>query len=386
MSVASDRFQPVDAMVLLDDAPCALAQTTSDGVFLRVNATFCEWLGLGVDELVGKRRMQDLLSVGSKIFHQTHWLPLLQLQGSISEVRLEMLHKDRGVVPLLLNAVRRQQGETIVHNLAAFVARDRDRFELELIASRKHLEAAVADANRLKEEAKEQAVFAEQMVAIVSHDLRNPLSAISMGAAVLSRGEMPTNQVRVLDRISRAAGRANRLITDLLDFTQAKIGGGLSVALRKIELHETVTDVVEELALAYPDRELRYVKSGASNCVADADRLAQLVGNLVSNAMSYGDPGAPVTVSSTVADETFYISVHNTGKIIPLEVLPTLFHLMVRGETAASGSKSVGLGLYIVSEIVKAHGGSVSVSSSLESGTLFTAAFPRLPATLSRPT
>ena len=383
--MGSAILQPVEAISFLDDAPCALAQTTVDGVFLRVNATFCTWIGLEADELVGKCRVQDLFSMGSKIFHQTHWLPLLQLQGSISEVRLEMLHKDKSVVPMLMNAIRRQHGGAVVHDLAAFIARDRDRFELELIASRKHLEAAVSEANRLKEEAKDQALFAEQMVAIVSHDLRNPLSAISMGAAVLGRSEMPTNQIRVLNRISRAAGRANRLITDLLDFTQAKIGGGLNVVLRKIELHETAAEVVEELALAYPDRELRHVKNGSSDCVADADRLAQLVGNLVSNAMAYGEPGSQVTVFSTVVGQAFCLSVHNTGKTIPLDVLPTLFHLMVRGETATSASKSVGLGLYIVSEIVKAHGGTVTVTSSPESGTVFTADFPGTPANLLRP-
>ena len=385
MSTDSASLSPVDAMSFLDDAPCALAQTTSDGVFLRVNATFCAWIGLGADELVGKCRLQDLFSVGSKIFHQTHWLPLLQLQGSISEVRLEMRHKDKSVVPLLMNATRRQHGGAVVHDLAAFIARDRDRFELELIASRKHLEAAVSEANRLKEEAKDQALFAEQMVAIVSHDLRNPLSAISMGAALLGRSEMPTNQIRVLNRISRAAGRANRLITDLLDFTQAKIGGGLNVVLQKVQLHETVAEVVEELALAYPDRELQHVKNGPSSCIADADRLAQLVGNLVSNAMAYGEPGSRVTVLSTVVGQAFFLSVHNTGKTIPLDVLPMLFHLMVRGETATSASKSVGLGLYIVSEIVKAHGGKVTVTSSPEGGTVFTAEFPGTPANLLRP-
>ena len=360
----------------LNGAPCALAQTNSDGAFLRINATFCAWLGYEADELVGKRRLQDLLRVGSKIFHQTHWVPLLQMQGSISEVRLEMVHKDKRVVPMIMNAIRRDHGGGAVHDLAAFIARDRDKFERELIASRKHLETAVAEANRLKEEAKDRALFAEQMVGIVSHDLRNPLSAISMGTMVLGRGDVPTNQLRVLSRISRAAERANRLIADLLDFTQARLGGGLSVDPREIDLHATVAEVVEELALAYPHRELRHVREGARTCMADSDRLSQLVGNVVSNAMAYGEPGAPVTVSSAVGADVFRISVHNTGRMIPAEALPFLFHLMVRGESATSGSKNVGLGLYIVSEIAKAHGGEVMASSSAEGGTLFTAVFP----------
>ena len=373
--MSSEGARPADEQSAFDDAPCALARTTANGLFMRVNAAFCAWVGYTADELVGQRRMQDLLSMGGKIFHQTHWAPLLQMQGSISEVRMEMLHKDKSVVPMIMNAIRREQGGVMVHDLAAFIARDRDKFEQELIASRKKLQAVVADANRLKEEAGDRALFAEQMVGIVSHDLRNPLSAISMGATVLGRGDVPTSQQRVLSRVARAAERANRLITDLLDFTQARVGGGLSVDLRQIDLHATVAEAVEELALAYPNRELRHIGEGEPMCTADGDRLSQLVGNLVSNAMVYGEPGAPVTVSSTVREYAFYISVHNTGKTIPAEVLPTLFQPMVRGE-ASSGSRSVGLGLYIVREIAKAHGGEVAASSSPESGTFFTATFP----------
>ncbi len=364
-----------DLLPALDDAPCALARTTSKGVFMGVNAALCTWLGYTAEELVGKRRLQDLLRTGSKIFHQTHWVPLLQMQGSISEVRLELLHKDKSVVPMIINAIRRHHGDVEIHDLAAFVARDRDKFEQELIASRKSLQAAVAEANLLKNEAKDRALFAEQMVGIVSHDLRNPLSAISMGATVLGRADLPVNQHRVLSRVSRAAERANRLINDLLDFTQARVGGGLSVALREIDLHATVAEAVDELALTYPSRQLRHVKGGGSKCLADSDRLSQLVGNLVSNAMTYGDLNAPVTVTSTVNGSVFYISVHNTGMPIPQDVLPTLFQLLVRGDAATSSNKSVGLGLYIVNEIAKAHGGEVLASSTLEDGTLFTAKF-----------
>jgi sigma-B regulation protein RsbU (phosphoserine phosphatase) len=360
----------------LDDAPCALARTLANGVFTRVNATFCAWLGYSSDELVGKRRVQDLLTMGGKIFHQTHWLPLLQMQGSISEVRLEMIHKEGRGVPMVVNAIRRESEGATVHDLAAFVARDRDKFERELIASGKKLEIAVAQANRLKEEERVRALFAEEMMGIVSHDLRNPLSTITMGATVLGRGGLPANQLRILGRMSSAAERANRLITDLLDFTQARIGEGLSVAPTSIDLHVAVAEAVDELALAYPARELRHVKEGAGPCRVDSDRLSQMVGNLVSNAVAYGEPGAAITVTSSVAADGFSVAVHNRGKPIPGELLPSLFQPMVRGDAVASGSRSVGLGLYIVGEIAKAHGGSVVASSTEEGDTLFIAEFP----------
>ncbi|HYW56122.1 MAG TPA: HAMP domain-containing sensor histidine kinase [Polaromonas sp.] len=373
--ISGDGCSPEVARAL-DDAPCGLARTSQDGVFLRVNSAFCAWVGYSAEELVGKRKVQDLLTMGGKIFHQTHWAPLLQMQGSISEVRLEIIRKDGGTIPMILNAVRSEKHGVIVHDLAAFVSRDRDKFEQELVAARRKLEVIVAEATQMREETKDRALFAEQLVGIASHDLRNPLSTISMGAAVLARGELSASQIGVLGRVTRAVERANRLITDLLDFTQARLGQGLKVSRKPIDLHRAVAEAVEELSLAFPTRELRHIKEGPGACNADADRLSQMVGNLVSNAMSYGNPAHPVTVTSKPANGKFSVSVHNFGKPIPVEARATLFQAMVRGEAATSSARSVGLGLYIVSEIAKAHGGGVEVSSDETSGTEFTVTIP----------
>lgn len=365
-----------EALAALDEAPCALARTTGSGIFVRVNAAFCGWLGYSADELVGIRKLQDLLTMGGKIFHQTHWVPLLQMQGSISEVRLELVRKDGARVPMIMNAIRRESEGVVIHDLAAFVARDRDKFEQELVAARKRLEVAVAEANALQNEAKDRALFAEEMVAIVSHDLRTPLSTISMSAEILGKSDPTAKQLRALDRITRAASRANRLTADLLDFTQARLGAGLAATPQAMDPHTAVRDTVEELAMAFPGRELRHARHGEGLGRADADRLAQLVVNLVSNAVAYGDPSSPVTVTSTARADSFSVAVHNFGGSLPVEGRAALFLPMVRGEGQGSGGRSVGLGLYIVSEIVKAHGGSVMVESDVIAGTTFTAHFP----------
>jgi sigma-B regulation protein RsbU (phosphoserine phosphatase) len=215
------------------------------------------------------------------------------------------------------------------------------------------------------------------MMGIVSHDLRNPLSTIQMAAALLGRGDLPVSQQRVLGRIARATERANKLIADLLDFTQARLGKGLAVALEPIDLHATVAETVGELTLAYPARILRHERSGDGSCLADADRLAQLIGNLVVNAMAYGSPGSPVTVSSTIESDTFTVGVHNQGSPIPPALQPGLFQPMARGTAAGSASRSVGLGLYIVNEIARAHRGRAEVESTEVLGTTFRAVLPR---------
>jgi sigma-B regulation protein RsbU (phosphoserine phosphatase) len=362
---------------LFDSAACGLMQTKADGTIVRVNRLFAEWVGSSPAALVGRRRFQDLLTVGGRIFHQTHWAPLLEMQGSIAEVKLELLHESGAAIPMVLNACRHHQGDETLYHLAAFVARDRDQYERELLLSRKRLEEALAEVRRLHADASDRALFAEQMVGIVSHDLRNPLSSIGLGLTLLGRGELPQGQRHTLDRVSRALDRANRLVADLLDFTQARVGRGLSVAYEEIELHRTLSLVVDELALAYPARTLRHIPEGEGTCQADPHRLGQLVGNLVSNAMAYGSPASPVTVTSAVLATSFAVSVHNEGAPIPAEIQGSIFEPMTRGADPGKARRSVGLGLYIVRQIAESHRGEAVVESSLEQGTTFTVTVPR---------
>jgi sigma-B regulation protein RsbU (phosphoserine phosphatase) len=366
-----------EALRVLDLAPCGLVCTQRDGTFVRANLIFCNWVGYGQDELVGKKKFQNLLTVGGRIFHQTHWAPLLSMQGSISEVKLELVQRDGTALPIVINAIVRHEGEAVVHELAAFVARDRDKYERELVLSRKRLEEMVAETQRLHDDAKSRALFAEQMVGIVSHDLRNPISTVRTAAAILARGVASAGHDRLLARIARASDRADRLIGDLLDFTQARLGRGIAVNPEPIDLHALVAEAVEELALAHPNRNLRHVQSGQGECSADPNRLEQLIGNLVSNAVNYGLPAAPITVTSVIDERHFQIVVHNFGPVIASEVLPDLFEPMQRGEAAGQAKRSVGLGLFIVDQLVKAHGGKTDVQSSADAGTTFRMTFPR---------
>ena len=347
-------------------------QTDAKGVFLRVNKPFCMWLGYAKEDLIGKMRLQDLLTMGARIFHQTHWAPLLEMQGSISELKLDVRHRDGSAVPMVLNVVRHGHGPGHTQEVAAFVARDRDKYEQELLLSRQKLQAQFAEVERLQTETRDRALFAEQMIGIVSHDLRNPLSAVNTGIQLLFRHAPTDNQARVLSRMAQSVDRANRLVSDLLDFTVARVGKGIAVDALPVDLHEVVAQSMAELALSFPDRTLRHQTRGDGKCHADPDRLSQLVGNLVANAVAYGDAGRDVTVSTTVLGEHIEISVHNWGPAIPPELIASLFQPMVRGAATASG-RSVGLGLFIIMEIAKAHGGTVKVDSSDALGTTFTA-------------
>src|SRR4051812_35458944 len=132
------------ADALYERAPCGLLLTAPDGTILRVNRTFCDWLGRAPAELLGKVKVQDLLTMGGRLFHQTHWAPLMQIQGSVAEVKLQVMRGDGSQVPMVFNAVRRTQGEAIYHDIAAFVATDRHTYERELLTARRLAEEALA--------------------------------------------------------------------------------------------------------------------------------------------------------------------------------------------------------------------------------------------------
>jgi sigma-B regulation protein RsbU (phosphoserine phosphatase) len=361
-----------DTEQLFEQMPCGLLVTAVDGTILRVNSTFCLWTGFPAQELVGKMRLQELLSMGARIFHHTHWLPMLQLQGSISEVKFDVRQRSGKLLPMLFNVVRRTADTVTYDEISAVIAEERNKYERELLAARKR-------ADSLASLEKDRTLFAEQMIGIVSHDLRNPLSVIMLATKVLAtKGAQLTDDdaQRMLSSIGRAGERAQRLIEDLLDFTVARIGQGLTVAMKPIDLHEVAAKAVEEFRIAHPTRDIRYVRSGEGVIEADAHRLTQLLGNLVSNALTYGEPAGTVTIVSELAGNEGQLAVHNTGAAIPKSVQASMFEPMVRGDTDTT-SRSVGLGLYIVRAIARAHRGEVSVTSGADTGTRFTLTFPR---------
>jgi sigma-B regulation protein RsbU (phosphoserine phosphatase) len=222
-----------------------------------------------------------------------------------------------------------------------------------------------------------QAEFEQQLIGIVSHDLRNPLSAMMIGASLLA-AKLPADSplAEIVQRIVGSGQRATRLIRDLLDFTQIRAGGKLPVDRRSADIHVVCKQVVDELALNNPGR-LIHRPEGDGEGQWDPDRLAQVVSNLARNALSYGAAGTPVTVRSSGTGDGVQLRIHNEGRPIPAETISTLFQPYRRGERRYDPERSIGLGLFIVREIVLAHGGTVTVHSNVVEGTTFVVDLPR---------
>jgi PAS domain S-box-containing protein len=237
--------------------------------------------------------------------------------------------------------------------------------------------AIAIDNAQLYQESQEAVRIREEVVGIVSHDLRNPLAAISMTATVLlKREELSPAVAKGLSRIFAAADRATRMISVLLDFTQARVGS-LPLEPRSANLLELARQVVEEVQLAHPDRDIRLETAGGGQGEWDVDRVAQVITNLVGNAVQHSPPDTPVRVSARGEDGTVVLEVHNGGSPIPPEALPTLFEPFQRGHSGERGRGSVGLGLYISQQVIRGHGGHIHVRSSAEEGTTFTVRLPR---------
>jgi PAS domain S-box-containing protein len=237
----------------------------------------------------------------------------------------------------------------------------------------------ISERKRLEAEQKRRSEFEKQLIGIVSHDLRGPLTTISLAASLLQRREDLDGRARgVVTNIVNASERANRLILDLLDFTKARLSGSIPVERQSMDVNDVVLQLVEEMRLSHPRRKIEFAQNTDGEGEWDPDRLAQLMANLVINALTYSPADTPITVRLDGDDSDVVLTVHNVGEAIPSDMLPHLFNPFDRGSQIGSGaSRSLGLGLFIVKQLVEAHEGSVSAVSTAEEGTTFTVRLPR---------
>jgi PAS domain S-box-containing protein len=238
----------------------------------------------------------------------------------------------------------------------------------------------ITERRRTEDAVREAARFGERLIAIVSHDLRNPLNAINLSATQLLHSEtLQAREQRAVARISKAAERMRRMIAELLDFTRGRLGGGIPIQQAALDWRQVVRLSVEELEAGWPERTLRLeVGAGGFQGSGDAERLAQVVGNLGGNALQYSPPDSPVTFRLADAGAEVVLEVHNAGEPIPPDALPHLFDPFRRARSE-TGSSGLGLGLYIVEQVVKGHGGRIEVTSNVEAGTSFRVTLPRAP-------
>lgn len=285
--------------------------------------------------------------------------------------------------PPLLGGMLRAEALATVALGAARVAREQahhaEALAVSLDVARADLEQAMNRAARMNEELERSSQFREQLLGIVSHDLRGPLSAIVTGAhAMLRRGELMSTDARIATRLVSSADRMTRMINDLLDYTRTRLGSGLEIHREPHDMHVLCRQAVEEADLAHADRSTVHVALGDARGEWDSGRIHQLLANLIGNAHHHGDPQIPVEVRSEGRASSVLVEIHNGGTPIPPDVAARIFDPFVQGETS-SRRQGLGLGLYISRTIVAAHDGTITVRSSEAEGTRFVVELPRSP-------
>lgn len=284
--------------------------------------------------------------------------------------------RERGVrclygVPLLLDDEVigvAHMGSCRVHEFP-----EEDMVILRALASRA---AALIAQARSVERLEREAELREQLMAIVGHDLRTPLSAVTMGAGHLATlPDLPPIAQRITGRMLRSAERMRRIIEDVLDYTRARAGAMLPVSRAPMRLDDLLHDVVQEIEMAHPERVVELDQTGPIEGSWDPERLRQVLTNLLENAITHGG-SAPVRVGvDERGGDGVRLCVWNRGRPIPESDIPLLFEPFRKG--VGSPRRGLGLGLFIAREIARAHGGEISVTSDPDRGTGFVVRLPR---------
>jgi PAS domain S-box-containing protein len=339
---------------ILDRAPCGFLSFGDDGVVTEVNATLAGMVGMSRAEVVG-RHIDALFTVPSRIFYQTHVYPMLKLHGTVQEVYVSLRHATDDQIPVLLYGSRVQRDGRFVSECVVVPMRQRNEYENELLQARKQAE----EATRAKDE----------FLAVVSHELRAPLSSILGWAHMLSGGKKadPETLSRGMQTIERNARLQAKLIDDILDFARIN-SGKLRLDVAPLDLTPVVRSTAEGIAPAAAAKSIVLEVSldpAAGQVMGDSDRIQQVLWNILNNAVKFTPEGGRVAVMLERVDSAAQISVSDNGIGISDEFLPFVFERFRQGDGGSSQRVGgVGLGMSIARYIVELHGGTIEVSSA----------------------
>lgn len=353
----SERLPTENFEDLYETAPCGYVSLSNDGNVVKVNRTLLDWLDCKPHDLIGQP-VHRILSFGGRIAVETHLAPLLRLQGHVHEIALDLLAADGRKIQTIANASEKRDanGRHLFTRLTLFKAVDRRTYERGLLEAQAKAEAE-AKAHR------QAAVIREQFIAVLGHDLRNPLSAIAAGVELLQNGSHKDRTEKILTNMKGSLDRASNLIDDVLDLARGTLGSGLVINRNDdAELTPVLQQVADEIQLIAPRNDIVTRFNIEEPVFCDRDRLSQLASNLLANAVTHGSADHPILFDAYTQECAFVLSVANAGEPIPEEVRESLFQPFFRGHVRPSRN-GLGLGLFIAFEIAKAHDGTLEIKS-----------------------
>jgi len=356
---------------LYEEAPCGYLSLAADGQIVRMNRTLGRWLGRSPESLLGQP-LHDIVGFGGRIAFETHLAPLLRLQKKVNEVALDIVTHDGTRIPVIANVAekRDEQGTHLFTRFTFLKAEERRTYE-------RKLQASLAQAKDAYEVEQEVGVLREQFIAVLGHDLRNPLAALQSAFRLLDKEQALSERGQtVIDASHRTVDRMSGLIEDLMDFARTRLGSGLSLDISDgSDLGPALEATVGEIQVVNTDLTIDTRIDLTQNVSCDVGRICQLCSNLLANAVTHGEDGGKIDFEAVNKDGGLVIRVSNRGSTMSDEVIQKLFEPFVREQVRPS-QEGLGLGLFICSEIAKAHGGTLSVESE-DSLTTFSLDIPQ---------
>ena len=367
---------------LIDNAPCGFLSFGDDGKIALVNATLLARLGYERSELEG-RHVESIFAVGSRIFYQTHFFPLLKLHGRAQEIFLLLRSKTGEDVGVLTNAVRHERDGQSATDCVFIEVVERRKFEHALLEAREVAQQANVELEQQRHAAEEANQAKSSFLAVMSHELRTPLNAIGGYVQLIEmgvHGPVTDAQKETLARIDRSQRHLLRLINDVLNLARIE-SGRVDYVVEPVLLADVVGSIMPMVEPQIERKKLRFKAEVSPDLVADADRekVQQILLNLLTNAIKFTSEGGSVSIEGGGSpDSQVFLRVTDTGTGIPRDMLEKVFEPFIQVDASRSRStEGTGLGLAISRDLARGMKGDLNVESTMGAGSTFQLFLPR---------
>lgn len=331
--VAQEDFED-----FFENSLCGYLTLNSEGKIVRANKRVAEWTQIDSSKLAGQK-FSDFLPMGDKIFYETNLRPLLKIQGFFDQVSFQLKIAEGKHLHVFANAIEHRGDEynASFTRITLINATDRGIYEQTLRDERN-----LSEKNLLSEQ--DTANLREQFIAVLGHDLRNPLGAIVGGIDILSRGDRNPREKSILATMGKSSERILEMIENVMDLARGRLGAGIQVEKTLTQMEPTLAQVVSELRSKHPDQIIisNFKLDEPVNC--NAPRIAQILSNLLSNAVHHGAVNATIHINAETTDTLFSFSVINQGQTIPPASLEKIFQPFKRADENMT-QEGLGLGL-----------------------------------------
>jgi PAS domain S-box-containing protein len=383
----------LDFKTLYHHAPCGYLYTMEDGTLIDVNDTFLAFTGYSREEIIENKRFEDFLSIGGKIYYETHFAPLLNLQGEVSQINFDFIRKDETRFPVLINATKQSATEKH-HAYIQFIVLDitqRKQYEIELINAKtkseellKQLSKANAELTNNIQVISEQSHQLEKLNAtkdkffsIVAHDLKSPLCSLKSFSILLmdhfddfNKDDILTMSKELSDSVDSTIKMADNLITWAT--LQMKEYQFKEETIKVKDITANIFEIYQKVALEKGIK-VSFSVDDSLTIIGDKNQIEFVIRNLVNNAIKFTHKSGFVSLTAkSLPDGLVQISVLDTGVGISDEYKSALFSISKKQSiNGTAGEMGTGLGLMLSYEFMKLNGGQIDIESSLGKGSTF---------------